>query len=540
MMMKKIIGSIITLFHISCLPDATLSLLDLDGHGIKEASIGVPFILKLNIDRYANDTQEPVIKGLKSDKIKVDYQGTSSTIQNINGHVTVDRTFTYKLRIDEEGEFVLGPATLRIQGGNVESNQVTVKVVKSQVSNQQNKKGKEYSLELSSDQYEFYVGQKIIFKLVAKLKEGQQLLDISELEPKNFTIYRLSKPEEARDGDYFVFTWTYDIFPEKSGTLVIPSVTGTVNIPNKNAFFSFFNSYNSFKAVSNSLSFKISPLPGDQKIDGIGKFTKFLAQIDKKEIDAGDGIVLKLILQGDGNFAKIQINSIAGLPSCLRSFKSNVSLKTIDKEEQKIFEFVLQGLKEGTYEIPAQKFSYFDPDTKKYKNLETKSISIKINKGKSSSIPEHLVIEEDIQADSAALVSIDIKSKKIDFKFPNWLFILLFILPPIFVAIRYLFMRIYSNVIYRYYFVLFKLKLNAKDLNIKLLQQQLIDFVALKFNKKIREIDYDFMKELFVDNKKWHVFIDDLYKLNFHKDDMQAKKEIFENSFYWLKNIKNL
>ena len=84
-----------------------LKIADHNGNELKKVASGVPFNLELIIE--GSDSN---VDRLKIDNLEKYVQkniGTTTSINNINGKMSVQKTYQYELRIDREGSFPLGP-----------------------------------------------------------------------------------------------------------------------------------------------------------------------------------------------------------------------------------------------------------------------------------------------------------------------------------------------------------------------------------------------------------------------------------------------
>ena len=569
MIMKKIIGNaffcvvIYLFFNASTIfADAKLSVTDMQGRKIQQAYVGVPFTLKLHLDKMANDSKEPEIEGLDRDGFSVGYQGTSSTIKNISGQVTVERTFSYTVRIDKEGEFTIGPATIRIQGGIIESNKVKITVSPASeqvVSEAQNGKS---SLEIIINQNSVYVGQKIYLTIIAKLEQDANISKLSQPDLKDFDIYNVSGPIKEEQDGILVSKWVYEIFPKRAGKIIIPALVGEVQVQDMqhNSFFAgFFNTYNTKQIVSNSLTLDVKNLPvsknNQMSSDIVGKFSKFTASVDKDSAPVSDGIIYTLSLSGEGDFAKINFDSL-DLPEGLRYFKSKSDITRNSTSgnaivDTKKFEYIIQGLVLGEFTIPAQEFSFFDPSAGKYKTLKTDDITVNIIQGAHSQSSTGELHNESGPGPECVNDECPESKEILGGRFfailpdISWhMFIILTFAPVIVLLAAYISIRARRTLKYKYFIILLRNRRARKKLDIDIVYKNIVEIVAFKYKLKLCDVSHEYLKSLFSspqDLQKWHTFLDDLYKAKFDKSDanVQAKKDLIKQSFVWLKKLSS-
>src|SRR5690606_5603374 len=119
----------------------------------------------------------------------------------------------------------------------------------------------------------------------------------------------------------------------------------------------------------------------------IGVFENIMAYIAPPVAKEGEGMVLTIEVNGEGNLSVIKIPELS-MPSGLKYYDSNTTIIEASNEgevSKKRFEFIVQGIQEGDWEIPEQSFVYFDIKKGSYVTLRTCPLSVSIqpslNKG---------------------------------------------------------------------------------------------------------------------------------------------------------------
>ena len=103
-----------------------LKIKSLEGAPIETAGIGVPFLVE--VTSAGRDTyQKPKIAGLDTFQV----QTAGIRVFTVNGDTS--STYTYKVRIDQPGTFVIGPAVLSVNGVQSQSKAVRVTVGNTQI-----------------------------------------------------------------------------------------------------------------------------------------------------------------------------------------------------------------------------------------------------------------------------------------------------------------------------------------------------------------------------------------------------------------------
>lgn len=141
-----------------------------------------------------------------------------------------------------------------------------------------------------------------------------------------------------------------------------------------------------------SITVKPSPLPS-KPVDFNGATGRFSisASVEKEEFAKNEEGYLVITIKGRGNFPQLSAPVIEW-PSGIEGFEPAVN-EAVDKASvplagTKTFRYSFVSSRPGTYKLPVIKFSFFDPDTNRYKTVAADPVSLIIsNKEKSSVVP---------------------------------------------------------------------------------------------------------------------------------------------------------
>ena len=420
---------IFTLLTVHAFADATMRL-----SAPSTVEQGDKFRVQFTVNTQSGSNfNPPTFEGL--DVIYGPSTSQQSSVQFVNGRMSSSSTITYTfvLMASQAGTFTIKPATITIDGKTVRSNSATVKVLpagqgggsasqqqgtgNSAAQQQQQQQqssaaaakvsGSELFMTATASRTKVYEQEAILltYKIYTTLNltqldgklptlDGFQIQEIPLPRNKEFEL------EQYNGRNYRSVVWSqYVLFPQKSGELVIPSITyeGLVVIPRRNIdpFDAFFNGVSSMqevkkKIVTPKLTIHVSPLPQKPaKFSGaVGKFT-VSSTINTQEVTANDAVTLKLSVKGSGNMKLIRTPEIA-FPKDFETYDAKVndkfSLTHSGLSGTKEFEYLVVPRHKGTYTIPAAEFVYFDTDSKSYKTLKTEPYTLKVKKGKGGSV----------------------------------------------------------------------------------------------------------------------------------------------------------
>lgn len=362
---------------------------------------------------------------------------SQSSVQMINGKITQSSsvTYTFVVMAPQAGTFTINPASITVDGKVVKSNSATVKVLSagqqggnSGAQRQQSGSGNSpaqsnqrqgsssggsgvsssdlfmtatasrttvYEQEAILLTYKIYTTVNLT-QLDGKLPtlDGFQIQEIPLPRNKEFQL------EQYNGRNYRSVIWSqYVLFPQKSGDLVIPSISydGVVVMQRRNIdpFDAFFNGISGMQEIKKTittpkLTIRVLPLPSkpDKFSGAVGSFT-VNSSISTTEINANDAVTLKLNVKGTGNMKLIKTPDIA-FPKDFETYDAkindNFSLTRSGLSGTKEFEYLVVPRHAGNYTIPAAEFVYFDTETKSYKTLTTEPYTIKVNKGKGGNV----------------------------------------------------------------------------------------------------------------------------------------------------------
>lgn len=333
--MVKIVGKfLIILLSVISFIDARISLEIRTNNGTaNQVVVGQPFTLDVVIDEVYGSVPMPTIKGLE----KFNPRQCGSYMSSVNGKATA--RYSYEVRIDKMGSYVFGPATVTHQQQNLVSNELQVDVVKDiGVVSPQNKSTKAETkifLRLMISSESVVVGQKIGCVLRFYYQDpSMSLTNISSPELPGFDV-KENRPLEHGvaeiDGiEYRYVQWQWDMYPTKPGEFLIPAYSADYEIQAKDnsVFAGFFmlNRVERKRVYSNAVTIKILPLPYSQlPLSAVGVFERFTAEIKPGMAKEGEGMVLTLEIEGDGNLQALSTPQL-NLPNSLKYYDSNNSI----------------------------------------------------------------------------------------------------------------------------------------------------------------------------------------------------------------------
>lgn len=371
-------------------------------HG--QVVIGQPFIIDVIIDDVQGSVQVPTIKGLE----RFNAHRTGMYMSTINGRSST--RYSYQVRIDTVGSYTIGPAVVHYQQQELISNVVNVTVAKdiaTSTSLGKNQQEAKAFLRLMVDTESVVVGQKIGCTLRFYYQDSSlSLQNLGMPELPGFDVKNMSNVEggiaDNNGVPYRYAQWHWDMYPTKPGEFIIPAYNIDYEVPSHDnnrllgGLFMFMSARVDRKRVySNAITIKVLPLPHyDGEVHAIGVFERIAGEIKPGMAREGEGMVLVIEIEGVGNVEAIAVPKIT-MPDALKYYDSNSAVimpKNSDELPKKRFEFIVQGMRSGDWEIPEQSFTYFDIEKNMYVTLRTSPLAVSIVPGASSNkkdTPKH-------------------------------------------------------------------------------------------------------------------------------------------------------
>lgn len=390
----------------------------------KAVAVNQQFRLKYTVNR--RNVKEPRVPSIENFSVLAGpNRSEQSSTQIINGNVTSTQsvTFTYVLVAEKEGEFTIPGATITVDGKEITSNKVNVKVLpedktaaatqQQNGSSQRNRRQQSNgSVEISADDLfmtatlnKTKVVEQEAVLLTFKIYSTVNLTSLNGKIPdlKGFQIQEVELPQEKEwqlehynGRNYRSILWQqYVLFPQQTGEIEIPSAVfeGVVAQQIRSYDpFDFFGGSNFVEVKKDlrtpKLKLNVQKLPEGKPVGfsgAVGSF-KISSSINTNELKANEAVTLRLTISGTGNMKLIKTPEVQ-FPEDFEVYDPKVdnkfSLRTNGFSGNKVIEYLAIPRYGGEYTIPSIKFSYFDIASKQYKTLETESYNLKVEKGKS-------------------------------------------------------------------------------------------------------------------------------------------------------------
>lgn len=396
----------------------------------KQVIAGRPFQLTYTVNQRSRDLRTPEFTDF--DVLAGPYTSTSSSTSFVNGHRTSSftQTYTYTLMAQRTGTFTIGPANVKVDGENYQSNGVRITVLpedeqqqaqssQSSQSSQASQTGQTSSQSNSNvssenifvrtiasktrvhEQEALMVSYKLYFANVdvAQLTNNTKLPEFTGFLKQDLEQGEIQTQLEHYNGRNYQTAVLYRtiLYPQHSGDIKIDPAKfeAVLRVQTqqrvRSIFDDFFGSYTNVTKMLTApgVTVHVDALPSGKPAGfsgGVGKFT-LTPSISQTELQTNDAVTIKLDITGAGNMKLLKTPSIdwpEGFepydPKVTNDFKTTTS----GVSGTKSIEYLAIPRSAGEYTIPAVKFSYFDIEDKAYKTLSTPEYTIHVKRGAGS------------------------------------------------------------------------------------------------------------------------------------------------------------
>jgi hypothetical protein len=376
-------------------------------------SVGEALELHIQISGVKGGVDAPPVN---VDGLSIQYYGPSqsSHVQFENGRVTSSNTLThvYSVVPQRAGTFTIPAFTLIADGRTLRTLPVTLQV-DPQGGRGNSTGGQDANEQLGFAEFQLskktlYLGETIpvTLRLYVDARVAPRLESMPLIEGDGFTKTKLTEPRQElarKDGrEYHVFAFR---------TAVTPSRTGTVTLGPSEIVFNaqiretrrgrsrslleqmlgddpfndpFFNPMRVQRVVTKApaIDLEVKPLPSEGRpknfSGAVGQF-KMSAEGKPSQLKVGEVLTMKLIINGQGNFDRINAPAIVD-PSGWQMYPAKGDFQRNDEigfSGTKTFEMAVIPEK-ATNAMPLYEFAYFDPDTGKYAALRAGGAPIEV------------------------------------------------------------------------------------------------------------------------------------------------------------------
>lgn len=329
--------------------------------------------------------------------------------QVINGNFSKYYTFSMDVVASEKGEYTIPPARVVVDGKELTSNELRIKVLDEQESNKnlydQIAEGVFIKVHLSKKSV--YVGEQL--RLTYKLYKR---IPLRGLQPSGKPDYSgfwketISRVEDFEFKRETINGKLYEtgilesvlLFPQRTGTIEINPFVLDTKVPVRTGRYSrdpfwdgFFGNERlvDYSITSPKVKIEVKELPRKGKPSNfsglVGDFD-LQTKLTDSAIAQDDPITLNITVSGKGNLKWLDpfdIGMSSGIEDYPVKIHDNLKMTSDGMKGSRRFEYYMIGRREGTYKIPPISFNYFDPAESRYREIEISDLMFQVGDGQS-------------------------------------------------------------------------------------------------------------------------------------------------------------
>lgn len=420
-----------------------------------KVEVGQQFTLQYVIRTNAKDFTPPALNDFKL--LGGPNQGRSTNW--VNGKVSSQVTISYVLTPKKEGTFVIPPAKIVTDRGELSTKPITITAKKITEADKQNAAREYIYLKATVSRTNLYVGEQLTatYKLYTKVNiqkyEFTRTPELTGFWNKEFDTEGEGKVEVINGQQWTVYLLKKVILvPQQSGDLIVDPFGMDFIIEKPNTRRSIFSRGEtvSLKLSSRPIKINVKALPKNapSSFNGaVGEFS-LSSSINKTEVQANDGIDYKIKIAGQGNFhlfSQVATQFPEDFEVYDPKISNNYAIKYNGTKGSKEWNYLVRPRFGGDFTIPSLPFTYFSPKKGKYVTLQTDEFQLKVAKGKNE---ENTTFRSQVNKENVEELDHTIRyihtsgtnlNKSSKSWFGSWLHYLLLGLAPLLVLVGFVF-----------------------------------------------------------------------------------------------------
>ena len=302
----------------------------------------------------------------------------SSNINYVNGNYHGVTKWNFQLSAKKNGKLTIPSFIFN----NLKSKPIDITVTDSKTQAMNTHSYEDIFVETSVNKKSVYIQEQVIFT-VKLFHQSQQINNWNLTEPdlKNAFVIRSEEPKQyytmLEGVRYGVLEKNYFIFPEKSGSLTLPTIrfNGVVSKPGSSRSRFNFNQGRRVVRDSNSIELAIKPIPGSFT----GKTWLPASSVtieeawspDKKQLKVGEPITRTITLKAKGSLGSLLPGINADFPKSIKQYPDQADISDVLEPDgvsgTRIESIALIPLEEEDLKLPAIRLAWWDTDEDKLK-----------------------------------------------------------------------------------------------------------------------------------------------------------------------------
>tara|TARA_B100000767_G_scaffold275786_1_gene315608 strand:- start:4715 stop:6481 length:1767 start_codon:yes stop_codon:yes gene_type:complete len=399
----------------------------------------------------------------------------------VNGKRSFSRSYTYFLNPTRKGKIKIKQATVKIDGELYKTTPVSIEIteavkVPNQAGNADYIADQSVHLVAEISNSNPYLNE--AFTVVYKLYYASQIgiSNVNEVESPSYGDFWSNlipiKKLEMKQGVYKGKTYNYVtwrkavLYPQKTGVLILEPLTLNISVQvpsnRRDIWGNIVNRQVPKVITAGKRSIKVKPLPEKDKPQNfsgaVGDFDLNFS-LNKNFLKASESFQATIKVSGRGNLNLFTLPKV-NIPAALEVYepehseKIKTNLLGMQGSIQDTYTIVPEF--QGNYPIPPVSFSFFDPNKKQYKTLNSEEYIINVNEGPSarnsagSMQSSSIVVKSNLNEDQFGFIALETKLQSINMKssfFGSRNFYLMLLSPFVLVLLLFMWLKTQQRII---------------------------------------------------------------------------------------------
>jgi len=349
---------------------------------VDDASVIEGNSARLILEARGSDVVFPKIDKIGDYPVEGVSSSNQSSIRVVNGQMTQEYLRKETIRFTPEKSMTIPSFSIRVDGKEMKTNPIEIKVVKSMAPTPNT--SKKVTLDMVANKKQVYVGEPLLVSVFFNESNRANLMKVEYHKPvfKDFFVKDLGEERSYRKGAYLVHELRYLLTPKFEGNVTIPAAVARVaeRGRRKDDFFgTYFDVPIWSRVVSNPLKIEVKAAP--ENTDLIGDLT-LSDSVDATEVKANKPVNLTIRITGEGGLEdfegpKYDLDGVT-VYSDDAKVENHLSGNKLLSSWEKKYVFIA----DHNFTIPSRTFTVFDYKSGTVKKLETERHSIRVEGGK--------------------------------------------------------------------------------------------------------------------------------------------------------------
>lgn len=322
--------------------------------------------------------------------------GQSTNYTYVNGRPSITYTYNFHFIAETPGDYTFPALDVEVNGEYYKTQPVSFKIIDPSANNNgQAARSPDIYVRLEPSTTNPVVGQMVIADVVLYFKSE---VEVSSFNPaqgwkaEGFWKEDLENRQQARTTSTLINGVRYQrarllqyaVFPTKAGELTLSPYTIVVQVRQRNRrrdIFSFGLGQERKELSTLPVKLDVAPVPEIENgtfTGAVGKF-QISRTIKPNQAFVGESVEITTTISGEGNLPLISKPTF-DLPENLETYdpqeSSNISRANRQISGSKVFTDIVIARNEGTFEIPEEVLTYYNPELKRHASIRLPKLTL--------------------------------------------------------------------------------------------------------------------------------------------------------------------